>query len=118
MSVPHQSKGRGGPRQQVPEIRSLSNESSSSTIREVTLTNNIGRGRGTHLRQKLKPPDPHWKVSELTTQQFNSKACPSPRDEQNNVGDEIKVLVNYFPILDFPRSGLVYQYDIQINNKK
>ncbi|CAM4972896.1 unnamed protein product [Rotaria socialis] len=129
MSVPQQPKGRGRPRRQVPEIRSLLDDSSSPTIREATLTtdnvlmlsasaNKRGRGRGTHLRQQFKAPDPLWKVSELTSEQFHSKARPSQPDEPNNISDEIKVLVNYFPIRDFPRSGLVYQYDIQINNKK
>ncbi|CAM2723751.1 unnamed protein product [Rotaria socialis] len=83
MSVAHQPKGRGRPKRQVPETRSLSDDSSSSTIRKATPTadnvpmlsasaNKRGRGRGTHLRQQFKAPDPLWKVSELTTEQFNS----------------------------------------------
>ncbi|CAM4954693.1 unnamed protein product [Rotaria socialis] len=37
-SVAHQPKGRGRPKRQVPETRSLSDDSSSSTIRKATPT--------------------------------------------------------------------------------
>ncbi|CAF3311342.1 unnamed protein product [Rotaria socialis] len=36
--VAHQPKGRGRPKRQVPETRSLSDDSSSSTIRKATPT--------------------------------------------------------------------------------
>ncbi|CAF4017218.1 unnamed protein product, partial [Rotaria sp. Silwood1] len=135
MAASQKPKGRGRPRQCTPAYPSSLTESSSSTVSKTTHdtmisttdnvlqviksspTSNSGRDRGTHLKQKYQAADPHWKVSDLTMAEFNSNVRPSKPDEQKSIGQEIQVKVNYFPILGFPRRGLVYQYDIQIKNK-
>ncbi|CAF4984306.1 unnamed protein product, partial [Rotaria sp. Silwood1] len=135
MAASQKPKGRGRPRQCTPAYPSSLTESSSSTVSKTTHdtmisttdnvlqviksspTSNSGRDPGTHLKQKYQAADPHWKVSDLTMAEFNSNVRPSKPDEQKSIGQEIQVKVNYFPILGFPRRGLVYQYDIQIKNK-
>ncbi|CAF3860432.1 unnamed protein product, partial [Rotaria sp. Silwood1] len=135
MAASQKPKGRGRPRQCTPAYPSSLTESSSSTVSKTTHdtmisttdnvlqviksspTSNSGRDRGTDLKQKYQAADTHWKVSDLTMAEFNSNVRPSKPDEQKSIGQEIQVKVNYFPILGFPRRGLVYQYDIQIKNK-
>ena len=39
-------------------------------------------------------------------------------DEIGELGEKIQVNANYFPLLQFPYKGLVYKYNIKINNKK
>ncbi len=80
--------------------------------------NSHGRGRGVHLKRNVAPDDPHWTVTNLTDVQFNAIIRPKKPDELGTLGEEIQVIVNYFPILQFPHTGLVYQYNIQIRNKK
>ncbi len=79
-----------------------------------------GRGRGcrTSLREKAVPADPHWTVTNLTDAQFHSNKRPKKPDELGILGEQIQVIANYFPILQFPHRGLVYKYQIQIRNRK
>ena len=76
------------------------------------------RGRGQHLKRDVAPEDPHWTVTNLNQSQFNSIIRTKKPDELGTLGEHIKVLVNYFPILQFPHKGLVYRYHIQIRNRK
>ena len=39
-------------------------------------------------------------------------------DELGTLGRKIEVLVNYFPVLQFPQEGVVYRYTIEIRNKR
>jgi len=77
-----------------------------------------GRGRSTPLKRNIVPDDPHWTVTNLTDAQFNSINRPKKPDELGTLGEQIKVIANYFPILQYPHKGLVYKYHIQIRNKK
>ncbi len=77
-----------------------------------------GRGRGTHLKRNTIPDDPHWMVTNLTDAQFNSISRPKKPDELGTLGQQIQVIANYFPILQYPHKGLVYQYHIHICNRK
>ncbi|UJR36677.1 hypothetical protein I4U23_029394 [Adineta vaga] len=77
-----------------------------------------GRGRGTLTKRINPPPDPFWTVTELSKEQFNTYQRPTKPDQLGDLGEQYRVFVNYFPILQFPRKGLVYQYHIQIRNKK
>jgi hypothetical protein len=76
------------------------------------------KGRGTRLKPNVAPDDPHWTVTNLTRAQFDTNDRPKKPDELGTLGEEIQVIVNYFPILQFPHTGLVYRYNIQIRNKK
>ena len=62
--------------------------------------------------------DPYWTVSDLTNSQFYSTARAPKPDELGQIGREIQVIANYFPILQFPHHGLVYRYHIQMRNSK
>jgi hypothetical protein len=77
-----------------------------------------GRGRGTHLKRNVVVDDPYWIVTKLTNEQFQSNIRPTKPDELGRLGQQIQIIVNYFPILQFPHRGLIYQYHIQIRNKK
>jgi hypothetical protein len=77
-----------------------------------------GRGRGDRLKQKLPPEDPHWNVTKLDNSQFYLNARPTKPDELGILGDQIQVIANYFPILQYPHQGLVYRYHVQIRNRK
>jgi hypothetical protein len=39
-------------------------------------------------------------------------------DELGTLGERIQVMVNYFPVLQFPQQGFIYRYYIQIYNRK
>ena len=77
-----------------------------------------GRGRGGPGRKTTVPEDPYWMVTNLTHAQFHSNQRPKKPDELGTLGQQIQVIANYFPILQFPHRGLVYKYQIQIRNKK
>ena len=79
-----------------------------------------GRGRTTSkiLQENIVPDDPHWTVTNLTQAQFYSTERPKKPDELGTLGQQIRVIANYFPILQFPQRGLVYKYQIQIRNRK
>ncbi|UJR36678.1 hypothetical protein I4U23_029395 [Adineta vaga] len=81
-------------------------------------TVSTGRGRGTLIKRINPPPGPCWTVTELSKEQFTTNDRPTKPDQLGDLGEQYKVFVNYFPILQFPRKGLVYQYHIQIRNKK
>jgi hypothetical protein len=76
-----------------------------------------GKGRG-RTKQNVVPEDPHWTVTNLTEAQFHSTSRPKKPDELGTLGEQIQVIANYFPILQFPHRGLVYKYQIQMRNKK
>ena len=77
-----------------------------------------GRGRASNLRRDIAPHDPYWTVTNLTQAQFHTHERPKKPDELGALGNEIKVIANHFPILQFPQRGLVYKYQIQIRNRK
>jgi len=138
MASSQQPKGRGRGRQRTQEASSLSNDVSttaipnttdvdiSSTAGEVqkvvtslpTTTSGRGRGRGILSRREVQIPDPHWNVSDLSFDQFMSDDRPSKPTELGIIGNQITVSVNYFPVHQFPQEGLVYQYDLEIRNKR
>ncbi|CAF3439875.1 unnamed protein product [Rotaria socialis] len=76
------------------------------------------RGRADRLKRNVAPEDPHWTVSDLTAIQFQSNTRPVKPDELGTIGQPIQVIANYFPILQYPRRGLVYRYHIQIHDWK
>jgi len=94
--------------------------SASSSFQPSTTATPVsgGRGRGTHLKRNVVPADPYWTVTNLTNADFYSSDRPKKPDELGSLGQQIQVIVNYFPILQFPHKGLVYKYHIQIRNKK
>ena len=77
-----------------------------------------GLSRGSQLEQDTVLTDPYWIVTNLTDAQFNSNERPTKPDEIGELGEKIQVIANYFPLLQFPYRGLVYKYNIKINNKK
>jgi hypothetical protein len=77
-----------------------------------------GRGRSVHPKPNVAPPEPYWTVTNLTDAQFHSSKRPKKPDELGILGEQIQVIANYFPILQFPHRGLVYKYQIQIRNRK
>jgi hypothetical protein len=95
---------------------SASTSCQSSVVSTPTVTK--PKGRGQHLKRDVAPEDPHWTVTNLTQSQFNENIRPKKPDELGTLGEHIKVLANYFPILQFPHKGLVYRYHIQIRNRK
>ncbi|CAF3728415.1 unnamed protein product [Rotaria sordida] len=95
--------------------------SASSTFQPLVATSSTAtssRGRGGHLKRNVVPQDPYWTVSNLTNTQFHSNIRPTKPDKLGTLGQQIQVIVNYFPILQFPHKGLVYKYHIQIRHKK
>jgi hypothetical protein len=101
-----------------PESGFSSASSSFQPSTTATPTVSGGRGRGTHLKRNVVTADPFWTVTNLTNADFYSSDRPKKPDELGSLGQQIKVIVNYFPILQFPHKGLVYRYQIQIRNKK
>ena len=117
-------------------ISSVSSDAPSPIVPEPTSTTSKGRGRGARFKSDQPPPppslssatptpaeptdtpDPYWTVSDLTNSQFYSTARAPKPDELGQIGREIQVIANYFPILQFPRYGLVYRYHIQMRNRK
>ncbi|CAM4856969.1 unnamed protein product [Rotaria socialis] len=104
------------------DIQSESGYSSISTssqpsppTRPVVTT---ARGRAGRWKRNVAPEDPHWTVSDLTAIQFQSNTRPVKPDELGTIGQPIQVIANYFPILQYPRRGLVYRYHIQIHDWK
>ncbi len=71
-----------------------------------------------HLPETAVHEDSHWMVTKLTDIEFDSNKRPKKPDELGTLGEQIKVIANYFPILQFPHRGLVYKYQIQIRNLK
>ncbi len=137
MKSSHQLTGRGRSRQLTgvadasridvlaPAIPATTDDNISSApdvvqsgITSQTIATTSGLGRGGRLRRKIEVPDPHWTVSDLSIQQFRSNARPSKPTELGTIGQPIEVTVNYFPVRKFPDSGLVYQYHIEIKNKR
>ncbi|CAF0732947.1 unnamed protein product [Adineta steineri] len=95
---------------------SASSDSHSSVV--APLITSLGRGRGgVRLKQNTAPADPHWTVNNLTKEQFHSNYRPEKPHRLGDLGEQIRVIANYFPILKFPHKGLVYKYQIQIRNK-
>lgn len=137
-SHPSKGRGRGRGRQhthetgsssdvvQPPAVSKTTDVDTSSTIDDVqTLVTSlaattISRGRGHRPLRKaeVEVQDPIWIVSELSKDQFQSKTRPSKPSEPGTIGEPITVQANYFPIIEFPQEGFVYQYDIEIKNKK
>jgi hypothetical protein len=97
----------------------FSSASSTSQLSETSSTSvPKGRARGDRLKQSVAPSDPYWTVTNLTAAEFNKHDRPTKPDELGTIGEQIQVIANYFPILNFPHKGLVYQYHIQIRNRK
>ena len=99
-----------------------SRSSSTDYSTSSKMDDHRGRGRSRHFfrpfKEKLLPEDPYWMVTNLTNAQFHSNQRPKKPDELGTLGQQIQVIANYFPILQFPHRGLVYKYQIQIRNKK
>ncbi|CAF0807946.1 unnamed protein product [Rotaria sp. Silwood1] len=95
--------------------------SASSICQTPTVASSTGkgiRGRGRPPKRDTVPDDPYWTVNNLTYAQFHSNTRPTKPNELGTLGQQIQVIVNYFPILQFPHKGLVYKYHIQIRNRK
>jgi hypothetical protein len=136
MELPHQSVGRGRGRHRTATTDSSSSHVSASAIPKTTdvdvppSSNDVsppvttqtttvgGRGRGAYRKRKDEVPDPYWTVTDLTVGQFKTNNRPTKPLELGKYGEQIEVMVNYFPIKKFPDSGFVYQYDIQIRNRR
>jgi len=56
--------------------------------------------------------------SPLTTNELQPKIRLHKPDELGTIGQQIKVMVNYFLVLQFPQEGFVYEYHIQMRNKR
>jgi hypothetical protein len=97
---------------------SASSSAQSSISSQRSIPKGRGRGRGAHLKQNVVPDDPHWTVTNLTDAQFKSISRPKKPDELGTLGQQVQVIANYFPILQFPHKGFVYKYHIQIRNRK
>jgi len=99
------------------DFSSASSDTRPTSTSSAAVATGRGRGRST-LKRNIVPDDPHWTVTNLTDAQFNSINRPKKPDELGTLGEQIKVIANYFPILQYPHKGLVYKYHIQIRNKK
>jgi hypothetical protein len=97
---------------------SSSTESFTSPTTSVSIGYGRGRGRGSLVKRNVVPDDLHWTVTDLTPNDFNSTVRPKKPDELGTLGQHIQVMANYFPILQFPHKGLVYRYQIQMQNRK
>jgi len=97
---------------------SASSSTKSSILLQTSVDSGRGRGRGAHLKRTVVLDDPHWNVTNLTDAQFNSIIRPKKPDKLGILGEQIQLIANYYPVLQFPHKGLVYQYHIQIRNKK
>ncbi|UJR09387.1 hypothetical protein I4U23_013630 [Adineta vaga] len=85
-----------------------------------------GRGQGRKISEQHEPPSPSLtaqaSISTVLSPDISSSEKPIIRIQKSNelgiLGKKIDVLVNYFPILQFPQHGVVYRYHIEIRNKK
>ncbi|CAF3977665.1 unnamed protein product [Adineta steineri] len=139
MASAHQPKGRGRSRQQtnalestVPTATEVNVATTSDSVEPLTTsqtTTMSGRGRGKNPKRKPVVPEPHmtididssnssWKVSDLNNQQFWSNDRPLKPVELGTLGQQIKLWVNYFSVVQFPHKGLVYQYHFIAENKR
>ncbi|CAF4318628.1 unnamed protein product [Adineta steineri] len=139
MASTHQPKGRGRSRQQtnaseltIPVATEVNVATTSDSVEPLTTsqtTTMSGRGRGKNLKRKPVVPEPHmtididssnspWKVSDLNNQQFWSNDRPLKPVELGTLGQQIKLWVNYFSVVQFPHKGLVYQYHFIAENKR
>ncbi|CAF2999218.1 unnamed protein product [Rotaria sp. Silwood2] len=135
MSLPQQPKGGGRDGQRTQVVFSLSTDDSPSAVQKTSdvsvssVTDNLdmltvsqtipmhGRGRGAHLKQKTVVPDPHFKVLDLTVDQFQSNTRPLKPQKMGKFGECTQVMVNYFPVVKYPDNGFAYQYYIEIETK-
>jgi hypothetical protein len=67
------------------------------------------------LTLSVQHGDPSWNLGDLIADQFRTNERPSPPIELGTVGRELNLFVNYFPVRDFPKEGLVYQYHFDID---
>ena len=101
------------------DVETTSKTDTAQTLATSPATTAIGRGRGRRTVRKVEVdvPDPEWTVSDLSKDDFQTKTRPSKPSEVGTIGEQITVLVNYFPVVKFPQEGIAYQYDIEIKNK-
>ena len=97
----------------------------SSSILQSTACTNAGRGRGRGRDRILQQPQ-----NEVVTANLPQTISPLVDDirkmsirsvkpvEGGTIGEEIRVMVNYFPVLQYPQQGLVYEYHIEIRNSR
>ncbi|CAF1158155.1 unnamed protein product, partial [Didymodactylos carnosus] len=57
-------------------------------------------------------------VSELTSNQFLTNVRPLKPKEPGKLGQAIEVMVNYYPVTQYPKKGIVYQYHVDIKSAK
>lgn len=107
----------------------------------MTSSQGRGRGRGRKRLEQSEPPPPsnltvcspvETKANSVSTEMTTNHAIDGPEsnthvssvnriaksDELGTLGRQIEVLVNYFPVLQFPQRGVVYRYTVEIRNKK
>lgn len=124
-------RGRGQLRTQEPDPVSsnvLTTAVGTSITSDVQITTESqrtvdgGRGRARSQRavpvQQIEVPDPYWIVSDLSMEKFQSNDRPPKPTDLGTIGQPISIFVNYFPIRRIPQEGFIYQYDIEIRNKR
>ena len=102
----------------VPVAPNFSNTTQGETPNPSITARGRGRGRGDRLRQVGMVSDPHWVVSAFTADEFRTDRRPTKPTEQGNLGKPVRLLANYFPVLEYPNDGLVYRYDIEMRNER
>ena len=134
MASGQQASGRGRGRPRTQEVQSSSNDipaaaaavyvspsaggMKTANASQLFITSSRGRGHRILSRREDHAPDPHWTISDLTIDQFKTNERPSKPTELGTSGEPITVIANCFPVVQFPQEGLIYQYDMQIWNKK
>ncbi|CAF0788505.1 unnamed protein product [Adineta ricciae] len=115
-----QSKGRGRGRKRpeqyeppppsIPVLNSTvcsSVEAKANCVPTEMMTNQVMDG-----------PEAKTSVSSDVMPVQRSLSRLAKSDELGTLGRKIEILVNYFPVLQFPQEGVVYRYTIEIRNKR
>ncbi|CAF1400715.1 unnamed protein product [Rotaria sordida] len=132
-------KGRGRARstqQMEPTPPTLTSSHDVSII--VTTTSNSNENYGTEASSassKLRPSasgrgrdqlskqtpavaeESRWVVSTLTIEDFKSNSRPSKPNDQCTLGEEIRVIVNFFPVVQYPQKGFPSLPVLYMHNK-
>jgi hypothetical protein len=92
---------------------------SSNTSQPVSC---MGRGRGRGIQRKknegiITNLNDNNTTLTLSVDTLQLTDRPSKLSDKGTIGNEIRIMVNYFPVVQYPKDGLVYQYYIEIRNK-